>query len=158
MYAHLYDPNFSKYTFEYMASYINKLLTHKQRDKIHLHGVSLGGEISYKFANMYREKVKSIVLSGASGLQQEQFALGKSSLFDILNQKNKIINAIEKQFMNVDKIPPALIQEVIDFVQKKENRVWAIYFAKLSKSSQVESNTSILRSIKEKNIPVKLIR
>ncbi len=56
-----------------LADYIDEFIKFKKLDKVILLGNSLGGHVSLVYVNLHPEKVKTLILTGSSGLYENAF-------------------------------------------------------------------------------------
>ncbi len=83
--------NLEKYV-EFLLKVINR---YWQGEKVYLFGHSFGGRIAIKFANLYPERVKGIILCGSAGISRAN--LVKRKLFLFLTKMGKSLIGENKQ-------------------------------------------------------------
>lgn len=163
LYHTIYDPNRKNkedYSFEslndYLATFINEL---SQQSKIHLHWVSLWGEIAYRFASAHPNLVESIILSGASGFQEKMNSAGEASeIYKNKSNLERITDKVNTQFSDIAKVPQNLPQEVMDLMTDRMKFMRVVKFAGLTVNSEEWEKSNILETLKHQKIPVLLAR
>ena len=61
-----------KYSLEYYAEFLDEFLSKLGVSSCHIGGNSLGGSISWRYATMYPDKVKKLILLDAGGYRSEE--------------------------------------------------------------------------------------
>jgi len=64
----LFDLNLLETSVSGLAKYVQKFIDYRGFDKVHLLGNSLGGHVGLVYTLKHQEKVKTITLTGSSGL------------------------------------------------------------------------------------------
>lgn len=72
----LYDLDLLHTTVKGLAKYVQQFIDHKGYDQIHLLGNSLGGHVGLVYILSHPEKIKTLILTGSSGLFEN--AMGDS--------------------------------------------------------------------------------
>ena len=72
----LYDLDLLHTTVKGLAKYVQQFIDHKGYDQIHLLGNSLGGHVGLVYILSHQEKIKTLTLTGSSGLFEN--AMGDS--------------------------------------------------------------------------------
>ncbi len=113
-------------TVEGLLEYIREFIEYKKFDSIILLGNSLGGHIALLYALRYPQKVRSIVLTGSSGLFENSLgdSYPKKSDYDFVKQK------IEYTFYDPQVATKELVDEVYDIINNREKALRILYLAK----------------------------
>ncbi len=133
-----------------MQAYVDFLfefMRHKQYDKVHLVGNSLGGHIGLMFTIQHQDKVASLTLTGSSGLYES--AMGTS--FPKRGSYEYIENKTRETFHDPSVATKELVDELFETVN---DRGKAIRIVATSKSAVRHNLSDKLHLIK---IPVLLI-
>ncbi|HXH20229.1 MAG TPA: alpha/beta hydrolase [Chitinophagales bacterium] len=143
----LYQLPAEQTTVEGLVDYITDFIRHKRYKKLILLGNSLGGHIALMYALQHPRKVRSIVLTGSSGLFEN--ALGdsypKKSDYDFVRQKTQYT------FYDPEVATKELVDEVYEIVNNREKALRILYLAKSALRNNLREH---LRKI---NVPVMLI-
>ena len=109
-----------------MVDYVSDFIDFKGFKDFSLLGNSLGGHIALLYSLKNQEKVKSLILTGSSGLFEN--ALGdtypRKSDYEYVKQKTAYT------FYNPDVATDELVDEVFDIVNDKEKALRILYLAK----------------------------
>lgn len=143
----LYEYPLSKSTVAGMASFVEKLIKHKNLKNIHLLGNSLGGHIALVYALKNLDLVKSITLTGSSGLFENSLGDGypNKESYEYVRKKT------EFTFYDPKTATKELVDEIFETVN---NRNKAIRIVVMAKSAVRHNLRNELEKIKS---PVKLI-
>jgi len=104
----LYELTLVNTSLSGLVKFIHKFVKHKELDNLTLLGNSLGGHVSLLYTLKYPELVKALVLTGSSGLFENQ--LGGSF------PKRGDYDYIKAQTVNVFHNPEAATKELVDEV------------------------------------------
>ena len=124
----LYDLEVDQTTVTGMVDYIDEFIEFKNYDKVHLIGNSLGGHIAQMYYLRKPHKVKTMTLTGSSGLFE-------NSLGDTYPRKGDyeyVKKKTEATFFNPTMATKDLTDEVFEIVN---NRVKAIRLVVMAKSA-----------------------
>ncbi len=134
-------------TVEGLVKYIHDFIEHKKYDKVILLGNSLGGHIALMYTLKFPKKVRSIVLTGSSGLFENSLgdSYPKKSDYDFVKHKT------EYTFYNPAIATKELVDEVYEIVNNREKALRILYLAKSALRNNLREH---LKNIK---VPVMLI-
>ncbi|HLP21154.1 MAG TPA: alpha/beta hydrolase [Chitinophagales bacterium] len=124
----LYDLEVDQTTITGMVDYIDEFIEYKGYDKIHLIGNSLGGHIAQMYYLRKPNKVKTMTLTGSSGLFENSLGdtYPRKGDYDFVKKKT------EATFYDPAMATKELTDEVFEIVN---NRVKAIRMVVLAKSA-----------------------
>lgn len=124
----LYDLEVDQTTITGMVDYIDEFIEYKGYDKIHLIGNSLGGHIAQMYYLRKPDKVKTMTLTGSSGLFENSLGdtYPRKGDYDFVKKKT------EATFYDPAMATKELTDEVFEIVN---NRVKAIRMVVLAKSA-----------------------
>lgn len=111
-----------------LEKYVNKFVEARGFDKVHVLGNSLGGHVALLYALNHPEKIKSLILTGSSGL----FENGMGETYPKRGDYEFIKKKTELTFYNPEIASKALVDEVFEIVN---NRLKAIKIIALAKSA-----------------------
>ncbi len=111
-----------------LAKYVHQFIDHKGYDHIHMLGNSLGGHVALIYVLKYPEKVKSLTLTGSSGLFEN--AMGDS--YPKRGDYEYIKNKTALTFYDPAMATPELVDEVFEITK---NRIKVIKIIALAKSA-----------------------
>lgn len=143
----LYELPLIDSTVSGMVEHLTKFLQYKNLTSFHLLGNSLGGHIALVYALRNPEKVKSITLTGSSGLFENSLGDGYPNKENYEYVKKKT----EQTFFDPATASKELVDEVFETVN---NRKKAIRIITIAKSAVRHNLKKDLPSLK---MPVKLI-
>ncbi|MGB1247350.1 MAG: alpha/beta fold hydrolase [Chitinophagales bacterium] len=143
----LYDLSLRKSTVSGMVEYLSNLIDHKKYNNFHLLGNSLGGHIAQVYALDNIEKVKSITLTGSSGLFENSLGAGYPNKENYEYVKEKTAYT----FYNPDTATKELVDEVYETVNNRSKAIRIITMAK----SALRHN--LRNELQKLTMPVKLI-
>lgn len=109
-----------------LVDYVARFVEYKEYDKIHVLGNSLGGHIALLYVLAYPERVRSVILTGSSGLFES--AMGTS--FPKRGDYEFIRKKTEATFYNPGVASKELIDEVYDIVNDRNKAIRIIATAK----------------------------
>ncbi len=130
-----------------LAKHVAKFIDAKKLNNVHLLGNSLGGHIALVYALAHPEKVKTITLTGSSGL----FENGMGETYPKRGDKDYIRKKVELTFYDPNSATTELVDEVYNIVN---NRLKAVKIIYLAKSAVRHDRGEDLKNIKQ---PVCLI-
>ena len=111
-----------------LAKHVTQLIEHKGYDQVHLLGNSLGGHVGLVYVLKHPEKVKSLILTGSSGLFEN--AMGDS--YPKRGDYEYIKNKTALTFYDPAMATPELVDEVFEITR---NRIKVIKIIALAKSA-----------------------
>ena len=109
-----------------MVEHLAKFVEKKKYDSVHVLGNSLGGHISLLYALAYPEKIRSITLTGSSGL----FESAMGSTFPKRGDYEYIKKKTQDTFYNPEVATKELVDEVFDTVNDRNKAIRVIATAK----------------------------
>jgi len=124
-----------------LAKYVQKFIETRQFDKVHLMGNSLGGHIGLIYTLANQEKVKTLTLTGSSGL----FENGMGETYPKRGDYEFIRKKTELTFFDPGVATKDLVDEIYAIVN---NRLKAIKIIALAKSAIRNNLSDELREIK----------
>lgn len=124
-----------------LAKYVQKFIETRQFDKVHLMGNSLGGHIGLIYTLANQEKVKTLTLTGSSGL----FENGMGETYPKRGDYEFIRKKTELTFYDPNVATKDLVDEIYAIVN---NRLKAIKIIALAKSAIRNNLSEELRDIK----------
>lgn len=130
-----------------LAKYVAQFIDHKGYDHIHLLGNSLGGHVGLVHVLKHPEKIKSLTLTGSSGLFEN--AMGDS--YPKRGDREYIKNKTAQTFYDPAMATPELVDEVFEITN---SRIKVIKIIALAKSAIRNNLGEELNQIK---IPTLLI-
>ena len=110
-----------------MSSFLGDLVKELDLEKFHLFGNSMGGHIALLYALEHPEKIKSLILSGSSGL----YETGLGDTFPRRRDYDYIKTKTQMTFYN----PEVATKELVDEVYSTVNSHKAIQILSLAKST-----------------------
>jgi pimeloyl-ACP methyl ester carboxylesterase len=130
-----------------LAKYVHKFVTYKKLDNICLLGNSLGGHVGLIYCLSHQEYVKSLVLTGSSGLYENSFGgtFPRRESYDFVKEK------VEYTFYNPETATKELVDEVFQTVNDRHKVIRILAMAK----SAIRHNMS--KDLDKIRIPVALI-
>ena len=111
-----------------LAKHVTQFIEHKGYDQVHLLGNSLGGHVGLVYVLKHPEKVKSLILTGSSGLFEN--AMGDS--YPKRGDYEYIKNKTALTFYDPAVATPELVDEVFEITR---NRIKVIKIIALAKSA-----------------------
>lgn len=110
-----------------LLDYVSDFISAKGYNKVNLLGNSLGGHIAQLYTLYHPEKVKSLVLTGSSGLFEN--TLGKNTFLK-RGDYNFIKKNAEETFFDPSVATKDLVDEVFEIVNNREKAIRVIATAK----------------------------
>lgn len=124
-----------------LAKYVQKFIEVREFDKVHLMGNSLGGHIGLIYTLSHQEKVRTLTLTGSSGL----FENGMGETYPKRGDYEFIRKKTELTFYDPAVATKELVDEIYAIVN---NRLKAIKIIALAKSAIRNNLSEELRDIK----------
>ena len=124
----LYDLDILHTSVGGLAKFLHKFIDERGYDKIHLLGNSMGGHVGLVHVLKHPEKIKSLILTGSSGL----FENGMGDSYPKRGDYEYIKNKTELTFYDPKTATKELVDEVYGIVN---NRLKAIKIIALAKSA-----------------------
>lgn len=109
-----------------LAKHVAKFIEHKNLNNVNLLGNSLGGHIALVYALKHPEHVKTITLTGSSGL----FENGMGETYPKRGDKDYIRKKVELTFYDPNSATQELCDEVYNIVNNRLKAIKIIYLAK----------------------------
>ncbi len=134
-------------TIDNLLKYIKEFVEYKGYDKVHLLGNSLGGHISLLYTLDCPEKVKTLTLTGSSGLYESAFGAG----FPRRGSYEYIKERTERTFYDPKVATKELVDEVFEIVNNIDKAMCVITAAKSAIRHNVKDR------LKEITVPTLLI-
>ncbi len=130
-----------------LAKFVNKFLEARELDKVHLLGNSLGGHVALVHTLKHPERIKSVILTGSSGL----FENGMGDSYPKRGNYEFIKKKTELTFYDPNTATKELVDEVYGIVN---NRLKAIKIIALAKSAIRNNLGEELNQIKQPTLLV----
>ncbi len=122
-----------KYSLEYYARFLDDFLTKIGVDSCHIGGNSLGGAISWRYASLYPQKVKKLILLDAGGYPAEAneepplaFRLAQSPFWSKvllkITPKSLFESSMKEVYHNDDLVTEKLIDRYYQLYLRAGNR------------------------------------
>lgn len=143
----LYDLTVLETSVGGLAKFVNKFFEHQKLRNVHLLGNSLGGHVGLVFALKHPELIKTITLTGSSGL----FENGMGETYPKRGDYNYVQKKTELTFYDPKVANKELVDEVFSIIN---NRLKAIKIITLARSAIRHNLGEELQQIK---LPVCLI-
>ena len=125
-----------------LAKFVNRFLENRDLKNVHLLGNSLGGHVALLHVLKHPERIKSLILTGSSGL----FENGMGDTYPKRGDYNYIRKKTELTFYNPVVATKELVDEVYEIVN---NRIKAIKIIALAKSAIRNNLGEELNQIKQ---------
>jgi pimeloyl-ACP methyl ester carboxylesterase len=109
-----------------LSKFIHKFIEHKGYDKVNLLGNSLGGHVALVYMTKHPERVRSMILTGSSGLYEN--AMGGS--FPRKGDKEYIKKKVKVTFYDPKHATDELVDECFDIVNDKNRLIRILSLAK----------------------------
>jgi 2-hydroxy-6-oxonona-2,4-dienedioate hydrolase len=147
LYLPLYELPLKDSTVSGMVEYLTQFIEFRQYDFFHLLGNSLGGHIAQVYALQNISKVKSITLTGSSGLFESSLGDGypNKESYEYVKRKTELT------FYNPQTASKELVDEVFETVNNRSKAIRIIIMAKSAMRHNLKSELHKL------TMPVKLI-
>lgn len=130
-----------------LAKFVNRFLEAKELDKVHLLGNSLGGHVALLHTLKHPERIKSLILTGSSGL----FESGMGDSYPKRGDYEYIKKKTELTFYDPKTASKELVDEVYSITN---NRLKAIKIIALAKSAIRNNLGEELNQIKQPTLLV----
>lgn len=130
-----------------LSKFVADFIEFKGYKEVHLLGNSLGGHVALVYANSHPEKVKSLTLTGSSGLYEN--AMG--STFPKRGNKDFVRTKVAETFYDPENATDDLVDECFDIVNDKGKVVRVLSLAK----SAIRHNMS--KDLPNMELPVCLV-
>lgn len=143
----LYDLDLLHTTVGGLAKHVSKFMEAKNLSGVHLMGNSLGGHVGLVYALKHQEQVKTITLTGSSGL----FENGMGETYPKRGDYDYIRKKTELTFYDPNIASKELVDEIYSIVN---NRLKALKIIALARSA-IKHNLG--HELKEIKVPVCLI-
>ncbi len=138
----LFDLDLLHTTVGGLEKFVHKFIEKREYDKIHLLGNSLGGHVALVHVLKHPERIKSIILTGSSGL----FESGMGDTYPKRGDYDYIRKKTEVTFYDPRTATKELVDEVYEIVN---NRIKAIKIIALAKSAIRNNLGEELNQIKQ---------
>lgn len=138
----LFDLDILHSTVGGLAKYVHKFIETKGYDKIHLLGNSLGGHVALVHILKHPEKIKSLILTGSSGL----FENGMGDTYPRRGDYEYIRKKTEVTFYDPKTATKELVDEVFEITR---NRLKVIKIIALAKSAIRHNLGEELNNVKQ---------
>jgi 2-hydroxy-6-oxonona-2,4-dienedioate hydrolase len=125
-----------------LEKYVHKFIEQRKYDQIHLMGNSLGGHVGLVHILKHPEKIKSLILTGSSGL----FENGMGDTYPKRGDKEYIRNKTALTFYDPAMATEELVNEVFEITN---NRLKVIKIIALAKSAIRNNLGEELKNIKQ---------
>ncbi len=109
-----------------LAKFVSRFIEAKNLNDIHLLGNSLGGHIALVYSQNHQDRVRSITLTGSSGL----FENGMGETYPKRGDKEYIQKKTELTFYDPKMASKELVDEVYSIVNNRLKAIKIIYLAK----------------------------
>jgi 2-hydroxy-6-oxonona-2,4-dienedioate hydrolase len=125
-----------------LEKFVNRFIDHRDYNNIHLLGNSLGGHVGLVHILKHPEKIKSLILTGSSGL----FENGMGDTYPKRGDREYIRNKTAFTFYDPAMATEELVDEVFEITN---NRIKVIKIISLAKSAIRNNLGEELRAIKQ---------
>jgi len=122
----IYELPLLKTNVKNLAEFLHEFIEHKKLDKVSLLGNSLGGHVALVYANMHQDKVKSMILSGSSGLYENAFG----GTFPRREDKEFLRKKIALTFYDPNMVTDELVDECHEAVNNRNKVIRILSIAK----------------------------
>ncbi len=122
----IYDLEIKETGLEGLLSFTEEFVNHQGYQDINILGNSLGGHIAQLYALAHKEKVRTMTLTGSSGL----FESGMGDGYPRRGDKKYIARKVAETFYDPLVAEPALVDEVFDTVNNRERALRVVLTAK----------------------------
>jgi len=122
----LYDLPVKETTVSGLAQYVLDFVKHKGYDKVSYLGNSLGGHVGLVCTLAEPERVRSLTLTGSSGLFEKAFgdSFPKRSSYEFMKERTELT------FYDPKMASKELVDEVFEIVNNREKALRVLYMAK----------------------------
>ncbi len=125
-----------------LQKFVQRFIEHRNYNNIHLLGNSLGGHVGLVYVLKHPERIKSLILTGSSGL----FENGMGDSYPKRSDKEYIRKKTQLTFYNPDLATEELVNEVFEITN---NRMKVIKIIALAKSAIRNNLGEELNQIKQ---------
>lgn len=125
-----------------LQKFLGRFIDHRNYNNIHLMGNSLGGHVALVYVLKHPEKIKSLILTGSSGL----FENGMGDSYPKRGDKNYIRNKTQLTFYDPAMATEDLVNEVFEITN---NRLKVIKIIALAKSAIRNNLGDELKAVKQ---------
>jgi 2-hydroxy-6-oxonona-2,4-dienedioate hydrolase len=137
----LYDLTLLETSVSGLSRFVTKFIEHQKLNKFHLLGNSLGGHIGLVYALKHQDKVRTITLTGSSGL----FENGMGETYPKRGDYNYVQKKTELTFYDPKVATKELVDEVFSIIN---NRLKALKIIALARSAIKHNLGDELQEIK----------
>lgn len=143
----LFDLEVADSTIDGLLEYVEKFVAYKEFESFHLLGNSLGGHLCLLYTLKHQEKVKTLTLTGSSGLFENSLgdSYPKKGDYDYVKTKT------EYTFYDPNTATKELVDEVFEIVNNREKAIRVLYIARSAIRHNVKDQLHTI------SIPVNLI-
>jgi len=122
----LYELPIRETTVDGLSQYLEEFTNYKGFKQFHLMGNSLGGHVALVYTLQHPEKIKSLILTGSSGLFERAFGetMPKRGDYEYIRSKT------QQTFYKPEVASQALIDEVFNIVNDREKALRIVSLAK----------------------------
>lgn len=147
-----------EYSQEYQVDILEGLIDHLELDKVHLVGVSYGGEIAQRFALRSQEKISSLILANTTSYTNKILQdIGKGWIYSAKTYDGRILFNVMMPYV----YSMEFYEENYQWLKDREEvfakylpKEWYEGFIRLTKSAE---DLNITDRLKEINIPTLII-
>jgi len=136
----LFEISFRKISVTTLLEYIDEFIIYKGYSSVHILGNSLGGHLAQLYTLKRPEMVKSMILTGSSGL----FESAMGTTFPKRGNKEYIKNKTESVFYNKEVATQELIDEVYDTVNDLKKAMCVVATAKSAVRHNLEDKLHLI--------------
>ena len=122
----IFEMNILKLSVEGLSNHIHEFVEYKGFQKVNLLGNSLGGHVALVYLKKHPEKVKSLLLTGSSGLYESAFGASYPRKGDKAYLKERVSLTFYDPASTTDE----LVDEVYDTIQDKGKLLRILTMAK----------------------------
>ncbi len=125
-----------------LAEYLKDFINYKKFTKVHLLGNSLGGHVGLVYAVKDIQKIKSLVLTGSSGLYENAFG----GSFPRREDKSFLRERIQKTFYDPNMVTDELVDNCFEVVNNKEKLIRILHYAKSAIRHNMRKQLSLIQT------------
>ena len=137
----LFDLDLLHTTVGGLEKFVQKFIEHKQLQGIHLLGNSLGGHVALVHVLKHPEKIKSLILTGSSGL----FESGMGDTYPKRGDYDYIRKKTELTFYDPQIASKELVDEVFEIVNSRLKAIKIISLAKSAIRHNLGNDLSLIQ-------------